>query len=467
MTSVESESFVQRDRSFQDNRNQYIRDTDRRSLSNSPDYSSRTYTAQTYSPPGYTLSGYTSPTNTVFNDVFSHIHDEDLNISEERCRNTTSGQYDATIAQNSITTSSKYNDYLWQGTSYPSLNYSSESIYNSQIDPSLWNCTTMSTGPIAPLPVVTEAQGILNEHQFKQCWDIPSLEAANSVQINEYAGVTFPSCIVGQASIARTASVNSFLSASSDFRTERERASPFFDMTESMTIRSQSPGEESYRSESTSGSPPPSIAEKSSIRARKRRLQERNDPNHVNRRGDTGRRKLDRYFCTRCNAFPKGWKLPEDLRKHNQGHHTEIGFYCASGVDENCAYWSSQESRYIDHLKVEHASSRISQEIVRNYNTINGITLDGSYMCRIPGCEKVYKRAERGRRDKHEERKAAHVFKRGLGRSVDPAHLFPNSHVGCRNDETERHVDIGQCNFAHSGPARESWGVSQSNRQFK
>ncbi|THV46961.1 hypothetical protein BGAL_0346g00100 [Botrytis galanthina] len=467
MASVESESYVQRDCSFNENRNQYIRGTDRRSLSNSPDYNSRTYTSQTYSPPHYTLSEYSSPPNTIFTDVSSHIYDEDLNISEERPRNTRNSQHDAIVAQNSITTSSEYNDYLWQGTSYPSLDYGTESIYNSHIDPSLWNCTTMNTGPITPLPVVTEAQSILDEQRFKQCWDIPSLEAANSVQINEYAGVTFPSCMVGQASIARTASVNSFRSASSGPKIERELASSFFDMTESMTIRSQSPGEESYRSESTSGSPTPSIAEKSSTHSRKRRLQDRNDPNHVNRRGDTGRRKLDRYFCTRCNAFPKGWKLPEDLRKHNQGHHTETGFYCASGVDENCAYWSSQESRYIDHLKVEHASSRISQEIIQKYNNVNGITPDGSYMCRIPGCEKVYKRAERGRRDKHEERKAAHVFKGGLGNSVDPALLFPNSHVGCTNDETKRHVNMGQRDFAHSGPARESGGVGQGNRHFE
>ncbi|KAF7954231.1 hypothetical protein EAE96_005360 [Botrytis aclada] len=467
MTSVESETYVQRDCSFQDNRNQYIRDIDRRSLSNSPDYNSRPYTTHTYIPPHYTLSTYTSPTNTVFTDVPSYIRDDDLNISEERFRNITNSQHDAIVAQNSITTSSEYNDYLWQGTSYPSLNHGSESIYNAHIDPSLWDCTTMNTGPIAPLPVVTEAQSILNDHRFKQCWETPLPEAANSVQIHEYAGVTFPSCMVGQASISRTASVNSFRSASSDFKTERERATPLFDMSGSMTIRSQSSGEKSYRSESTSGSPPPSIADKSSIRSRKRRIQERNNPNHVNRRGDTGRRKLDRYFCTRCNAFPKGWKLPEDLRKHNQGHHTETGFYCASEVDENCAYWSSQESRYVDHLKVEHASSRISQEIIQKYNTINGITFDGSYMCRILGCEKVYKRAERGRRDKHEERKAAHVFGGELGRRADPDHLIPTSYVECGNDETKRHVDMGQCDFAHSGPARESRGAGQSNCQFE
>ncbi|KAK6607962.1 hypothetical protein H4I96_04197 [Botrytis cinerea] len=413
MTSVESESYVQRDCGFQENRDQYILDTDRRSLSNIPDYISRTYTSQTFNPSCYTLSEYNSPTNEVFTDISSHIHEEDLNIPEESRRNPTNSQHDVIVAQNGITTSSEYNDYLWQG-----------------------------------------AQSILNEHRFKQCWEIPSLEAENSVQINEYAGVVFPSCIVGQASVSRTASVNSFRSASSDFKTERERATPFFDMIESMTIRSQSPGEESYRSESTSGSPPPSTAEKSSTRSRKRRLQERNELNHGNRRGDTGRRKLDRYFC---------WKLPEDLRKHNQGYHTEIGFYCASGVDENCAYWSSQESRYVDHLKVEHASSRISQEIVRKYNTINGITLDGNYMCRIPGCEKVYKRAERGRRDKHEERKAAHVFNGQLWRSVDPAHLCLGNYVEYRNDETKRHVDMGQCNFVHSGPIKESEGASQAS----
>ncbi|KAM0141699.1 hypothetical protein ACHAO1_001538 [Botrytis cinerea] len=467
MTSVESESYVQRDCGFQENRDQYILDTDRRSLSNSPDYISRTYTSQTFNPSCYTLSEYNSPTNEVFTDISSHIHEEDLNIPEESRRNPTNSQHDVIVAQNGITTSSEYNDYLWQGTSYPSLTCGSDSIYNSHIDPSLWNCTTMNTEPIAPLPPITGAQSILNEHRFKQCWEIPSLEAENSVQINEYAGVVFPSCIVGQASVSRTASVNSFRSASSDFKTERERATPFFDMIESMTIRSQSPGEESYRSESTSGSPPPSTAEKSSTRSRKRRLQERNELNHGNRRGDTGRRKLDRYFCTRCNAFPKGWKLPEDLRKHNQGYHTEIGFYCASGVDENCAYWSSQESRYVDHLKVEHASSRISQEIVRKYNTINGITLDGNYMCRIPGCEKVYKRAERGRRDKHEERKAAHVFNGQLWRSVDPAHLCLGNYVEYRNDETKRHVDMGQCNFVHSGPIKESEGASQGNSQFE
>ncbi|KAF7861499.1 hypothetical protein EAF04_008062 [Stromatinia cepivora] len=408
MSTTRSMSYVQRNCSFQEHHNRYLRDNDCWSSSSKPDYNSQTYTSQTHNPPYCTSPTCTSPTNTNSTDVSFNVHDDALSTCMEDDRNACGSQYHTGVSQSVIATSPDYNDYLWQDTSYQTFTCDSELNYDVNIDPSLWHCGAIRTEPTVPLAFVTGAQSILSEQDFNRCWDIPSMEGA-SMPISEHSGGIFPSCMVDEPNVARMPSVNSFRSAIPDYIMERQPATHFFDTPGFMTMRSQSISGESYRSESTSGSPPPGITEKSSsCSGRKRRLPESDDPNHINRRGDTGRRKLDRYFCTRCNAFPKGWKLPEDLRKHNQAYHTETGFYCASGVDEHCAYWSSQESRYVDHLKAEHAHLCISQEIIRKYNTINGITGDGNYMCRIPGCKKVYKRAERGRRDKHEERKAAH-----------------------------------------------------------
>ncbi|CAD6444697.1 5f493928-fe23-43e0-a7f2-ed01054586f1 [Sclerotinia trifoliorum] len=408
MSTTRNISYVQRNSSFQEHHNKYPRENDCWSSSSKPDFNSQTYNLRTRGLSHCTSPICTSPTDTNSTDISFDIHDDAISTCMEESRNACSSQYHAGVSQSDIATSSDYNDYLWQDTSYQTFTCDSELIYDANIDPSLWNCGAMSTGPTVPRPAATEAQSILDEPDFNRCWDIPSMEGA-SMPISEHSGGVFPSCMVDEPNIARTPSVNSFRSAVSDYIMERQPASYFFDTTEFMMMRSQSIGEESYRSESTLGSPPPGVMGKSSsCSKRKRRIPDSDDPNHINRRGDTGRRKLDRYFCTRCNAFPKGWKLPEDLRKHNQAYHTETGFYCASGVAENCAYWSSQESRYVDHLKAEHAHLCISQETIRKYNTINGITVDGNYMCRIPGCKKVYKRAERGRRDKHEERKAAH-----------------------------------------------------------
>jgi hypothetical protein len=181
------------------------------------------------------------------------------------------------------------------------------------------------------------------------------------------------------------------------------------------------------------------------------------------RRGDTGRRKRDRYFCTRCNIFPQGWKLAEDLRKHNKGHHTELGFYCASGVSISCEFWSSEKNRYIEHLLKEHSESKTAERIVARYYVEEGIitteTTEKKYRCRVEGCGKVFKWEERGRRDAHEKNEKAHDRRSAAERKrADGMIPCPNAYLGClkkftRTDSKKKHVE-GRCEFDPINPKK-------------
>ncbi|PQE05769.1 hypothetical protein CJF31_00004520 [Rutstroemia sp. NJR-2017a BVV2] len=181
------------------------------------------------------------------------------------------------------------------------------------------------------------------------------------------------------------------------------------------------------------------------------------------RRGDTGRRKRDRYFCTRCTIFPQGWKLAEDLRKHNKGHHTELGFYCASGVSISCEFWSSEKNRYIEHLLKEHAGSKTVERIVARYYVEEGIVATGTtekrYRCRVEGCGKVFKWEERGRRDAHEKNEKAHDRRSAAERKrADGLIPCPNAYLGClkkftRADSKKKHVE-GRCEFDPINPKK-------------
>ncbi|KAM3075098.1 hypothetical protein ACMFMF_005779 [Clarireedia jacksonii] len=181
------------------------------------------------------------------------------------------------------------------------------------------------------------------------------------------------------------------------------------------------------------------------------------------RRGDTGRRKRDRYFCPRCNVFPQGWKLVEDLRKHNKGYHTELGFYCASGVSISCEFWSSEKNRYIEHLLKEHAESKTVESIVARYYVEEGIvtteTSEKKYKCRVDGCGKIFKWEERGRRDAHEKNEKAHDRRSAAERKrADGLIPCPNAYLGClkkftRADSKKKHVE-GRCEFDPINPKK-------------